>query len=122
MDSLEAGKATADGFARIGSHFMFDAGTYARGADLGLEGIDFYFSGRGGEFGDVDADVVASAFLFFEPGTVRTAWERARNVIEPGVAAEEWALAAHRWGEANLDEDLDLARLGELAGRVVEAA
>ena len=123
MDPLTAAKATAGGFSRIGTHFMFDGGTYARGAGLGLEGIDFYFIGRGGAIGDVDADVVTSAFVIFEPGTVRTAWERARAVISPQKAAEEWALACHEWGEANLAGlDVDLPRLADLAGRVVDAA
>jgi hypothetical protein len=117
---LEAATETGAAFSRIATHYMFDPGTYARGAALGLEGIDFYFVGRGGVLGRVDADVVAAAFMFFEPGTVRTAWERGTEVVEPGAAAEEWALAAHDWGEANLPEKVHLARFAELAGRVVD--
>jgi hypothetical protein len=123
MTPLEAATASAAAFSRTATHFMFDGATYARGGELGLEGIDFYFLGRGGALGDVDADVVSAAFVFFEPSVVRTAWDRARAVMAPQAAAAEWALAAHQWGEANLvDPGVDLVRLAELAGKVVDAA
>ena len=62
----------------VGSHFMLDGNTYKRGAELGFQGLDFYATGRGGVLGDVDADVVAAAFAFFEPGQVRTQWDAGR--------------------------------------------
>jgi hypothetical protein len=117
---LDTAAATATGFSRIATHFMFDAGTYARGAALGVEGIDFYFVGRGGALGRTSADVVAATFVFFEPGTVRAAWDRATGIVAPERAAEEWALAAHDWGEANLPEAVHLARFADLAERVVD--
>ena len=46
---------------------MTDPATYAYGAELGFEGMDFYVAGRGGALGDVPADVVAAAFVFFAP-------------------------------------------------------
>jgi hypothetical protein len=120
MTPLEAATTTATALSRVATHFMFDAGTYGRGAELGLEGIDFYFVGRGGALGDVDAEVVTAALVFFEPTVVRTAWERGTAVVAPRAAAEAWALAAHAWGEANLPEKVHLARFADLAGRVVD--
>jgi hypothetical protein len=120
MTPLEAAEATGTGFSRIATHFMFDAGTYARGAGLGLEGIDFYFLGRGGALGQVDADVVTATFVFFEPGVVRASWDRGSAIVDPPEAAEAWALACHDWGEANLPVKVHLARFADLAGRVVD--
>lgn len=37
-------------------------------------------------------------------------------------AADEFAAVAHRWAEEKLPDDLDHARLAELAGRVADAA
>ena len=76
MDARAAATATAGPVSAVGSHFMLDGNTYKRGAELGFQGLDFYAAGRGGVLGDVDADVVAAAFAFFEPGHVRTQWEQ----------------------------------------------
>lgn len=122
MTPEETAAATATGTSQIASHFMMDAATYQRGAELGFEGIDFYAAGRAGVLGDVDADIVTAAFFWFEPGMVRERWESAGKVMPPAQAAREWALAAHAWGEAHLPDDLDTARLAELAGKVVDTA
>src|SRR5690606_12848752 len=78
MDAAAAAEATATAVSTVGSHFMLDAATYGRGAELGFQGIDFYVTGRGGVLGDVDADVVSATFGFFEPGQVRTLWDQGR--------------------------------------------
>jgi hypothetical protein len=114
--------ATAAAISSIGSKFMLDGTTYAKGAALGFNGIDFYAAGRGGVLGDVDADVVAAGFVFFNPATVRSAWEASRPVMPRDKSAQAWAECGHAWGEANLPDDLDAIRLAELAGRVVSAA
>ena len=67
MDAITAAAQTAGAVSSVGSHFMLDGTTYAHGAGLGFAGLDFYVGGRGGVLGDVDADVVAAAFAFFEP-------------------------------------------------------
>lgn len=118
MTPEETAAATAAGISTIGSHFMMDGQTYKRGAELGFAGMDFYVTGRGGALGPVDADVVTAAFVWWEPGTVRTNWSAERA----DEAAAEWALCAHAWADAKVPDDVDAARLGELAGRVVETA
>ena len=55
---------------------MTDPATFARGAALGFEGMDFYVAGRGGALGDVPADVVTAAFWVFAADAIRAAWER----------------------------------------------
>lgn len=122
MDARTAAARTAPAVSAIGSHFMLDGSTYKRGAQLGFQGIDFYITGRGGVLGDVDADVVAAAFTFFEPGHVRTQWETGRSVMPPGKAALEFAACCAAWAEEHVPGDFDAARLAELAGRVVATA
>lgn len=122
MTPEETATATAEATSAIGSRFMLDPATYARGAELGFSGMDFYVTGRGGVLGDVDADEVTAAFVWFEPGTVRSLWEQGTKVLPPERAAEEFAACAHRWAGAHVPDDVDAARLAELAGAVVTAA
>ena len=121
MDAQAAAEATASAVSSVGSHFMLDGATYARGAELGFQGLDFYAGGRGGVLGDVDADVVAAAFAFFEPAYVRSQWEMARAVMAPEAAAAEWATCCAAWGEAHISDDAPLDRLNGLLDEVVAA-
>jgi len=122
MDALEAATTTAPAVATIGGHFMLDGATYAHGASLGFAGLDFYVCGRGGALGDVDADVVTAALAFFAPEFVRAQWAAGGAVMPPPKAAEAFAGCAATWAEAHVPDDLDAARLAELAGRVVADA
>lgn len=122
MDALAAAAKTATAVSTIGSHFMLDGNTYKRGAELGFQGLDFYVTGRGGVLGDVDADVVSAAFTFFEPGGIRQLWEQGRSVMPAAAAANEFAACCAQWAEDKVPDDIDAARLAELAGRVVATA
>jgi hypothetical protein len=122
MDALAAATSTATAVSQVGSHFMLDGNTYKRGAELGFQGLDFYITGRGGVLGDVDADVVSAAFTFFEPGAVRTLWEQGTAVMPAPLAGGEFAGCCASWAEAHVPDDLDAARLAELASQVVAAA
>lgn len=105
----------------VGGRFMLDGATYARGAELGFTGMDFYFCGRGGVLGPVDAQVVADEFGFFEPSGVRANWEAGLAVTDPARAAQEFMACGHTWGRVNLPEQLDAARLAALVRTVVDA-
>jgi len=118
----QAAHDTRDAIVRFVSGFMTDPATYAYGAELGFDGMDFYAAGRGGALGDVRADVVAAAFVFFEPGLVRAAWARSAPVMTRGRAAEEWAGRCHAWAREHLPEDRDWPKLAALVGRVGDAA
>lgn len=85
-------------------------------------GFAYYVAGRGGVLGDVDADVVVSAFSFFEPGLVRKLWDS-------GVAVEGARASARRYGAAcasfwteRLAGFSGCARLAELGERVIDGA
>ncbi|HET6952886.1 MAG TPA: hypothetical protein VFI47_21060 [Acidimicrobiales bacterium] len=74
----------------MSSGFMFDPATYATGAEHGYEGIAFYFAGRAGVLGEVDAEVVTAALAFFHPDVVRANQASARDyaVLDADESAE----------------------------------
>lgn len=106
----------------VPGRYMTDAATFARGAELGFEGLDFYVAGRGSALGDVPADVVSAAFVFFSPDVVRPAWERSAPVLPRGETALEWAACGHRWADAHLGDGADYERFAALLAPVVERA
>ncbi len=122
MEPIDAAIASGDAINGLASTFMIDLDTYAHGATLGFEGVDFYVAGRGGALGDVPADVVSAAFVFFNPTTITEAWERSASVMSRRQAAEEFIATGHRWAEAKLPDGLDAARLAELAGTLAAGA
>ena len=122
MTQVETAKAIARPIGDLGGAFMLDGATYARGAELGFSGIDFYVLGRGGVLGDTTPDVVSSAFFFWNPDHVRAQWETARKVMDPATAAQEWADLCHAYGEAHLPDVDGLDRFSELATKVCDAA
>ncbi len=119
MTPDETANQTAEAISSLPAMFMLDAETYVKGSELGFNGIDFYVCGRGGALGDVDADVVASAFVFFNPETVRTSWEAGGQVLPRREAALAFAGCAHEWARVHLADGPDFERLAELAGRVI---
>ncbi|MFM8302850.1 MAG: SCO6745 family protein [Actinomycetota bacterium] len=122
MNNAELAVALKPAVAALPSNFMLDGATYAKGAELGFEGMDFYVAGRGGALGDVPADVVAATFVYFEPGGIRDAWDRSGHVMSRAQAAAEFAGCAHAWARAHLAEGPDYRRAAELLGRVVQGA
>lgn len=93
-------KATAGKVADIGSAFYFAPDTLQRGKEAGLDGFRFYFLGRGGVLGDVEAGVVRAAFGYFEPGLVEKIWGSAREIMAPREAARLYMACAHDLGRA----------------------
>lgn len=123
MTPEETATACAEATSQFAAKFMLDGETYKAGAEAGFAGLDFYAAGRGGALGDVDADVVAAAFAFFEPGYVRANWEQGTKVLPAREAAARFIAAGHDWATTNLAADgVDWARLAELAGRVNDGA
>lgn len=122
MEPVEAAAASGAAVEAIASHFMLDMDTYVHGGTLGFEGVDFYVAGRGGVLGDAPGTVVVAAFAFWSPGVVEAAWERSAPVMPRRQAATEFAAVGHRWAEGHLADEVDAARLAELAGTIAEAA
>ncbi|MEX1217189.1 MAG: hypothetical protein WEA11_01560 [Acidimicrobiales bacterium] len=122
MSYVETAKLIAKPIGDLGGAFMLDGATYARGAELGFSGIDFYVLGRGGVLGDTTPDVVSSAFFFWNPDQIRTQWEVARNVMDPSMAAAEWVGLCHAYGDSHVPDLDSLDRFSELAAKVCDAA
>lgn len=112
--------ALAGPIGDLGGRFMLSGRTYGTGAGLGFSGLDFYFCGRAGVLGPVDADVVTYELGFFEPHNVRTQWEAGLTVMDPHQAARHFLDCGYEWGRARLPEDLPAGRLAELARTVTD--
>jgi hypothetical protein len=118
----QAAHELRDAVVNLPSKLMTNPEAYARGAKLGFEGMDFYVAGRGSALGDVPADVVTAAFVFFERETVRVAWDRSAAVMPRRQAAEAWAAVYADWADQVLPEDRDWKPCADLLARVQDAA
>jgi hypothetical protein len=73
--------------AQLGSAWYFDADTLATGKEHNLDGLRFYFLGRGGVLGDVEPEVVMSAFGYWSPSLITKMWTSAKERMAPRDAA-----------------------------------
>lgn len=120
MTSRALSDAVSPVFGDIGSKYMLDPATAEIGKAAGYsDGFSFYFAGRGGVLGDVDADVIHAAFMFFDQGIVRKMWERGVAVEGARKAGTRYAGAADTWGKAHLAKFANANRFNELAEKVV---
>jgi hypothetical protein len=120
MTSAEAAAAVAHPIERAGGAWLLDADVLEEGKAAGHpNGYAYYITGRGGVLGDVDADVVVSAFTFFGPALIRTMWEKGVVVEGARAAARRYTHACGRFGRTHLAEWQGAGRFAELAERVV---
>jgi hypothetical protein len=106
----------------LGWTYYFDRATVAKGTELGLDVVHFYFLGRGGVLGDVEPEVVTSAFGYFNPTLVSQMWSEGRAVVAPRDAARaHWSCAADL-GRARLSALPGLGDFCRSAGAVTDAA
>ncbi len=122
MTPEETAAAVKAAVQRVGGAFMTAPETVERGRQLGYDPWGFYYAGRGGVLGDVDADVVAAVFAFMPATSVRTGWEKARAVSTPDVTMRHYAECCHHWARTHLAHVPGLDRLCVLARCVVDAA
>ena len=107
----------------VGTVWMSHPDTQARGAAHGYSrAMSFYFAGRGGVLGDVDAAVVTAAMGWFHPGLVRLMWDRGLAVASAREGARRYAQACADWATDHLTGFTSADRLSELAGKVVSGA
>jgi hypothetical protein len=107
----------------VGTAWMIHEDTRARGEAYGYgTGRPFYFAGRCGVLGNVDAGVVVAAMGWWEPGLVRLMWGRGLAVASAREGARRYAQACAEWAEDHLAGFPHADRLSELAERVVATA
>jgi hypothetical protein len=122
MDTMKLINAACPTINEVGWTYYFTPTTVARGEKLGLDMFGFYFLGRGGVLGDVDASVVSSAFGYFNPETIATVWNAGRLKVAPREAGREYFAAAHDFGRARLDGVAELDGFVAAATKVVDRA
>lgn len=123
LTPTEAARESAQAVHDLAAAFMLDLDTYMTASEAGYEGMSFYFAGRGGVLGDVDAEAVCEAFVFFPADSVRTGWESTTGIESRAESARRFAESGYRWASEHLPEDaVDYQRLAELAGKVVAGA
>jgi hypothetical protein len=118
----QAAAAAKPAVLALGGAFSDDPKTMRRARQIGLTGWAFYVAGRGGALGDVRADTVAAALGFIAPEAVLDGWDAACKVARPEEIAAYNRAECCRWGREHLDGFYGLAKLVELAERVVVSA
>ncbi len=102
MDPRSVIHATSRKINDVGAAFQFAPETLERGRDVGLDGFRFYFIGRGGALGDVEAGVIRAAFGYWEPGLVDKMWNSAKKKLPPREGARLYQACNHDFGRAKL--------------------
>lgn len=122
MSSLELVEQTAATVGEMGARYMLHPETAAVGTAAGYEnGWAWYFAGRGGVLGDVDADVVTSAFGFFGAGMIRLMWETGLRTESARTAGSRYAKACAEFGRKRLQGAKGLERFNELSEKVTNS-
>lgn len=123
MTASDCVRALAGPIGDLGARWMLHPETLQAGADAGYaNGFAWYVAGRGGVLGDTDADVVVSAFAYFEPNLVRKMWESGIAVEGARAAGHRYAQACADWGRRRLAGAAGMDRLAALADKVIDSA
>ncbi|WP_209896905.1 SCO6745 family protein [Nocardia goodfellowii] len=119
---MSVAAAVSEQIQRAGGSFMFSREAKDFAASTGVEGfLGGYVRGRGGVLGEVDADVVYSAFGFLPLSTIRSGWD-STAAIPAAKAAEGYLGACQDFGRRKLASFEAAPRLAELLEAVVLAA
>ena len=105
----------------LGGAFYFAPETLARGKELGLGGLRFYFLGRGGVLGDVEPEVVQSAFGYFPPALVTKLWNSSKAITPPRAAGRAYVEQSWVFGRAHFGGIEGLEAFCEAAQAVSDA-
>lgn len=121
LSALDTASTLGPVIGKVGSLFMIHPDTAAFGKERGFaNGFAFYMAGRGGVLGDVDGDVVYSAFAFWNPELVSKMWEAGIATGGARAAAHLYAEACAQWGRKRLTGMDGLDRLAELLKKHVD--
>lgn len=121
MLAQELMDATSPTIGKAGAAFYFHPDTLARGKALGLDGFRFYMLGRGGVLGDVESDVVASAFGYFNRNLVARIWNTAKERLNPREAARAYMECCAQLGRSALANVEGLSEFCEAAEALIAA-
>ena len=125
LSALDTVRAIADPAHDVGTAIFLSPDVAARAETGGYANpFAFYFAGRGGMLGDVDPEVVAATFGWFNPDVVSLLYTEGRDVHGARGAGERMMEATALWGDdhlAGVDADV-LARFVDLAERLVDGA
>jgi hypothetical protein len=117
---LDAVRAMQAPVMDVGGRWMLHPEVLGPSKDAGYpNGFSFYVTGRAGVLGDVDADVVVSAFAFFEPGLLSKLWESGVVVEGARAAAARYGAACAEYGRSRLAGFAGAGRLAELIEKLV---
>jgi hypothetical protein len=120
LSATEAVQETDHRIHDVGSAFMLHPETMARAGEQGYaDPFAFYFAGRGGVLGDVDASVVVAAMGWFAPDMVRTLWDEGVTVAGAREGARRYGAACAAWGRDHLTGLDSVERLASLAEQLV---
>jgi len=122
MTPEECARAVAGPIGKFGGTWMMAPSTFAPAIEAGFGGLDFYFRGRGGVLGEVDASVVVAAMGLLGPAVSATCWNDGRAVMSAPDAAAMFDKACADFGRANLPDDIDYPSLVAHCRVVIEAA
>ncbi len=106
----------------LGGLFYFAPGSLRRAAALGLSPSQWYFLGRGGALGDVDAAVVDSALGYFASSVVATYWDSGRAIVPPPEVTSAHIECCRDFGRGHLDGAPFLDSFVPAAAKVIAAA
>lgn len=122
--TLDLVREASPKIAAIGPAFYFTAETTAVGKERGLDVFQFYFLGRGGVLGDVEPDVVSSAFGYFNPPVVAHMWTHAQKLssMSPREAARLYMQCTQDFGRQHFSDVPGLAEFCAAAEKVNDNA
>jgi hypothetical protein len=114
-------RATSVPIHHIGTAIYLSPDVFGWAAEWGWpNAFAFYFAGRGGMLGDVDANVVCSAFGWFEPTIVKTLFDEGAVVAGAQAAAQRMAEAHARWGHKHLGDVKGLDQIVSVTETLVD--
>jgi Helix-turn-helix family len=119
--ALATVRATSEPIHDIGTAIYLSPDVFGWAAEWGWTNpFAFYFAGRGGMLGEVNADVVTSALGWFEPNAAKTMYEEGTAVAGASAAAARMAEAHSKWGRTHFADVPDLDGIVALTEEVVD--
>ena len=95
MTPEEVAAATATPVGALGRSYFFSDVVRETMAESGFTGLPGYVGARGGVLGDVDSDVVVSAFALFSPAVIEMGWNQTKEQGSPSDAAAAFAVGLY---------------------------